>query len=82
MTDTEKYIVETVIDNLRDNIDYYMNNNEELFLELKYAAREIDEETDLSTAYNIYSEYILLMTLDIIKNLKKLPCLLDLRDGI
>lgn len=78
MTETEKYIIELVLDDIKDNIDNYLYANEKIFMDLKHCVGQICEITNLSENHKIYPEFILTILLD---NLKKIISKLKYNKG-
>lgn len=75
------YIIEVVFNNIKDNIKIYLNNNDKYFKELMNMINCIDKDETLIKFFNDNTEPLIFLTEEILKEIKRLPFIYDLRDG-
>lgn len=75
------YIIEVVFNNIKDNIKIYLNNNDKYFKELMNMVNCIDKDETLIKFFNDNTEPLIFLTEEILKEIKRLPFIYDLRDG-
>ena len=75
------YLIEVVFNNIKDNIKIYLNNNDKYFKELMNMVNCIDKDETLIKFFNDNTEPLIFLTEEILKEMKRLPFIYDLRDG-
>lgn len=75
------YLIEVVFNNVKDNIKIYLNNNDKYFKELRNMVNCIDKDETLIKFFNDNTEPLIFLTEEILKEMKRLPFIYDLRDG-
>ena len=75
------YLIEVVFNNIKDNIKIYLNNNDKYFKELTNMVNCIDKDKTLIRNFNDNPEPLIFLTEEILKEMKRLPFIYDLRDG-
>lgn len=75
------YLIEVVFNNVKDNIKIYLNNNDKYFKELMNMVNCIDKDETLIKYFNNNTEPLIFLTEEILKEMKRLPFIYDLRDG-
>ena len=75
------YLIEVVFNNIKDNIKIYSNNDDKYFKELINMVKSIDKDETLIKFFNDNTEPLIFLTEEILKEMKRLPFIYDLRDG-
>lgn len=75
------YLIEVVFNNIKDNVKIYSNNNDGCFKELKNMVNSMDKDETLIKFFNDNTEPLILLTEEILEEIKALPYIYDLRDG-
>lgn len=76
------YLIEIVLNNVKENIKLYINNNDEYFKEIINMTESIDKDEAMLKYFNENTDAMMLLTEEILKDLKKIPYIYDLRDGL
>ena len=75
------YLIEGVFNNIKDNIKIYLNNDDKYFKELINMASCIEKDEILIKFFNNNTEPLIFLTKEILKEMRVLPFIYDLRDG-
>lgn len=78
----KEYVIDTILNNIRDNIKLYYNNSDNYFNDLEDFVKTIAEEETYLKYFIENQEPLMLITECILKDINRLPYLYDLRDGI
>lgn len=76
------YLIEIVLNNVKENIKLYINNNDEYFKEIINMTESIDKDEAMLKYFNENTDAMMLLTEEILKDLEKIPYIYDLRDGL
>lgn len=76
------YVIKTVMDNIKENIKLYYNNNNDYFKDIKAIVEIIDESDEYLDYFEENQEPLMILTESTLIDISKLPYIYDLRDGI
>lgn len=78
------YLIEVLLNNIKENIKLYINNNDddEYFKEITNITSSIDEDETILKYFNENTDALMLLTEETLKELNRVPCIYDLRDGL
>lgn len=76
------YVIKTVMDNIKENIKLYYNNNDEYFKDIKEVVETIYESDEYLEYFDENQEPLMMITESTLTDISRLPYLYDLRDGI
>lgn len=77
------YLIEVLLNNIKENIKLYINNNDdEYFKEITNITSSIDKDETILKYFNENTDALMLLTEETLKELNRVPCIYDLRDGL
>lgn len=82
MIGVRDYLIEIVLNNIKENIKLYINNNDKYFKEITNMTKSIDKDETILRYFNENTDAMMLLTEEILKELKRIPYIYDLRDGL
>lgn len=77
-----EYVINTLIDNIKENIKLYYNSNDNYFQDIKAVVETIDESDEYLDYFDENQEPLMIITESTLNDISRLPYIYDLRDGV
>lgn len=77
-----EYVINTVMDNIKENIKLYYNSNDNYFQDIKAVVDTIDESDEYLDYFDENQEPLMIITESTLNDISRLPYIYDLRDGV
>lgn len=78
----KEYVINTMMNNIKENIKLYYNNNDNYFKDIKAVVETIDENDEYLNYFDENQEPLMLITESTLNDINRLPYIYDLRDGV
>jgi len=77
-----EYVIDTILNNIKENIKMYYNNSDKYFNDLKSLVEVISETDDYLKFFIENSDPLMVITESTLLDINRVPYLYDFRDGI
>lgn len=77
----KEYVINAIVNNIKENIRLYYNCNDEYFKDIKEVVKTIDESDEYLDYFDENQEPLMMVTESTITDICRLPYIYDLREG-